>query len=124
MWPNWPQIWNNLKKYNEDDSENIQYIHKEINTKINDISINKELKLLNKNMNIINNFDNHLYFIISKLLDNNESKIIHKLLINYLNANIIEDKNNGKRSNSFNKINNNNTKIKKKNIKKLTIKTH
>lgn len=124
MWPNWPQIWNNLKKYNEDDSENIQYIHKEINTKINDISINKELKLLNKNMNIINNFDNHLYFIISKLLDNNESKIIHKLLINYLNANIIEDKNNGKRSKSFNKINNNNTKIKKKNIKKLTIKTH
>lgn len=92
--------------------------NKEIITKLNNISLNNEIYFLNnkkiKKINLINNnelsnnndFKNRIKFIISKLLDSDEIKILTKLLKNYLKGNIINDNNTKKRSKSSDNYNN------------------
>lgn len=97
-----------LEFINEDDFKINNFNNKQIINIINAISLNNQLSILNKKKKAIQNvfyntFLNNIYFIISKFLDNNEYEIIYKLLKNYLNANIIEEKNNNRRSKSFNK---------------------
>ena len=99
-----------LEFINEEDLKNYLIQNKEIINILKNISVNNELSILNRNNKMIknlfnNNFQKEISFIISKLIEKKESEIIYKLLQNFLNATIMEEKMNDKRSKSYNKNN-------------------
>ena len=128
-----------LEFINDDNSNNFNT--NTVLEKINQISINREIYFFNKKMrmqkrsmmqslkivDIIiskekneetkqqNNFENKFFFIINKDIDENEKKVLQKLLKNYLKADIINTNNKRSRSNA-NKINLNLEKKTKKEI--------